>query len=180
MPQTASIRALTLSDAAQYRAFRLRALREHADAFTSGFAEESQKSIAYSEQRIADNASSRLWGAFAGPDRKDMAGMVGLSLETRRANRHKGHLVSMYVAPEFSGKGLGRTLVDTVLFEARQLGLERLVLTVTDGNQSALALYTRAGFTAFGTEPDAIRVNGRSFGKTHMSLFLDKQRSRTS
>ena len=179
MPQTASIRPLAPTDVAQYGAFRLRALREHADAFTTGFAEESRKPIAYSEQRIADNASSRLWGAFAGPDRRDMAGMVGLNLETHLANRHKGHLVSLYVAPELSGKGLGRALVDSVLVEARLLGLERLVLTVTDGNQSALALYTGAGFTAFGAEPDAIRVNGRSFGKTHMSLFLDKQRSRT-
>ncbi len=179
MHQPAFIRPLTLLDAAAYRAFRLRALREHADAFTSGFEEESRKPIAYSEQRIADSASSRLWGAFASPDSTDMAGMVGLTLETRLANRHKGHLVSMYVAPEFGGKGLGRALVDTVLVEARQLGLERLVLTVTDSNQAALALYTRAGFAAFGTEPDAIRVNGRSFGKTHMSIFLEKQRSPT-
>lgn len=176
MHPTPSIRLLVHADAPVYRAFRLRALRENADAFTSGFDEENLRPLAYSEQRIADSASSRLWGAFADDQ---MAGMVGLSLETRLANRHKGHLVSMYVAPEFSGKGLGRALVDTVLVAARQLGLERLVLTVTEGNQSALALYTRAGFTAFGTEPDAIRVRGRSFGKTHMSLFLEKQRSPT-
>lgn len=176
MPQSPAIRPLVIADAALYRAFRLRALREHADAFTSGFREESLRSIAYSEQRITDSASSRLWGAFDGAI---MAGMVGLSLETRLANRHKGHLVSMYVAPEFGGKGLGRRLADSVVAQARQLGLERLVLTVTDGNQPALALYSRLGFTAFGTEPDAIRVNGRSFGKTHMSLFLEQQASPT-
>ncbi len=179
MPPNLSIRPLVIADAATYRTFRLRALREHADAFTSGFEEENLRPLAYSAQRIEDSATSRLWGAFSDLTAGEMAGMVGLTLETRLKNRHKGHLVSMYVAPEFSGHGLGRALVDTVLAEARQLGLERLVLTVTDSNQPALALYSRAGFKAFGTEPDAIRVNGRPFGKTHMSIFLDPQRSPT-
>ena len=101
-----------------------------------------------------------------------MAGMVGLSFEARVKNRHKGLLVSMYVAPEYSGQGLGLSLVDTVVHDARTTGLELVTLTVTDSNHAAIALYQKCGFTAFGTEPDAIRVNGTSFGKTHMYLSL--------
>lgn len=159
------IRRLEISDAPVYRAFRLRGLREHPDAFTSSFEEETLRPLADTVKRLAASASEKLWGAFA---HGVMAGMVGLSRETRLKNRHKASLVSMYVAQEYSGRGLGRALVDTVLQEARTLGVELVILTVTDSNRQAVALYESAGFSSFGTEPDAIRVNGSSLGKTHM------------
>jgi ribosomal protein S18 acetylase RimI-like enzyme len=163
------IRRLEVSDAPVYQAFRLRGLREHADAFTSSFEEVSLQALAEAEKRLAATSNEKLWGAFVDGE---MAGMVGLNHETRLKNRHKGTLVGMYVAPEFTGRGIARALVDTVLQDARASGLELVVLTVTDSNRQAFALYERAGFRAFGTEPDAIRVNGISFGKTHMYLQL--------
>ncbi len=168
------IRPLEISDAPVYRAFRLRGLREHPDAFTSSFEEETLRPLADTEKRLAATTSEKLWGAF-----KDgvMAGMVGLSRETRLKNRHKAALVSMYVAEEYSGQGLGRALVDTVLQAATTWGVELVILTVTDSNRQAVALYESAGFSSFGTEPDAIRVNGASLGKTHMYRQLTHARS---
>lgn len=163
------IRRLEVSDAPVYRAFRLRGLREHADAFTSSFEEASRQPLVDSSMRLAATSNEKLWGAFVGGE---MAGMVGLNRETRLKNRHKATLVSMYVAPEYTGRGIGRTLVDTVLQDARTTGLELIILTVTDSNRQAIALYEKAGFSSFGTEPDAIRVNGISFGKMHMYLQL--------
>ena len=163
------IRRLQLTDAPLYRAFRLRGLREHPDAFTSSFEEENLRPLADTERRLAAAGSEKLWGTFVNDE---LAGMVGLSHETRAKNRHKACLVGLYVASEFTGRGLGRALLDAVLKEARACGLEGLVLTVTDSNRAACALYTRAGFTAFGIEPDAIRVEGFSFGKQHMHLQL--------
>ncbi|WP_332777939.1 GNAT family N-acetyltransferase [Polaromonas sp.] len=163
------IRRLEVSDASTFRAFRLRGLREHADAFTSSFEEVSLQALADAEKRLAATSNEKLWGAFVDGE---MAGMVGLNRETRLKNRHKATLVGMYVAPEHTGQGLGRALVDTAVQDARASGIELLILTVTDSNRQALALYERAGFTSFGTEPDAIRVDGISFGKTHMYLQL--------
>jgi ribosomal protein S18 acetylase RimI-like enzyme len=163
------IRQLEVADAAVYREFRLRGLREHADAFTSSYEEESQRSLAETEKRLSRTGDTTMWSAFVGGA---MAGVVGLTRETRLKNRHKATLVAMYVAPEFNGRGIGKALVRTVLDEARQSGLALIVLTVTAGNEQATALYERSGFLSFGTEPDAIRVNGASFGKTHMYLQL--------
>lgn len=168
------IRPLEISDAPVYRAFRLRGLREHPDAFTSSFEEETLRPLADTEKRLAATTSEKLWGAFANGV---MAGMVGLSRETRLKNRHKASLVSMYVAQEYSGQGLGRALVDTVLQAATTWGVELVILTVTDSNRQAVALYESAGFSSFGTEPDAIRVNGASLGKTHMYRQLTHARS---
>ncbi|MDB5779252.1 MAG: GCN5-related N-acetyltransferase [Polaromonas sp.] len=163
------IRRLQPADAPAYRAFRLRGLRAHPDAFTSGFEEESLRPLADTERRLA-TGTEKLWGAFA--EGGAMAGMVGLSCETRAKNRHKAALVGLYVADEFSGRGLGRALVQTAVRDAGACGIELVTLTVTEDNQAACRLYENAGFTAFGTEPDAIRVDGMSFGKQHMFLQL--------
>jgi len=163
------IRRLEVSDAPVYREFRLRGLREHPDAFTSSYEEVAMQPPTVAEKRLAAMSDEKIWGAFVDGA---MAGMVGLNRETRLKNRHKATLVGMYVAPEFSRQGIARALVATLLQDARASGLELLILTVTDSNRQALALYEKAGFTSFGTEPDAIRVNGISFGKTHMYLQL--------
>ena len=78
----------------------------------------------------------------------------------------------MYVAPEAKGRGTGRALLDTLMAQARAAGFELLVLTVTEGNTSAIRLYERAGFRSFGLEPLAIKVGGRAFSKNHMYLHL--------
>lgn len=163
------IRRLDVSDAAAYRAFRLRGLREHPEAFTSDHDTESARPLADTEKRLGPQGDTRFWAALVDGQ---LAGVAGLTRETRVQNRHKATLVAMYVAPEFSGRHIGRTLVDAVIADARSLGIELLVLTVTAGNQLATALYERAGFAAFGIEPDAIRVNGVSLGKQHMYLVL--------
>ena len=165
------IRQLEIPDAAVYRELRLRGLREHPDAFTSSFEEENLRPLAETEKRLSPASDTVMWGATVGGT---LAGVVGLTRETRLKNRHKATLVAMYVAPEFNGRGIGKALVRTVLDEARQSDVELVVLTVTAGNGQATALYERSGFLPFGTEPDAIRVKGVSFGKTHMYLQLPR------
>ncbi|MDB5928298.1 MAG: GCN5-related N-acetyltransferase [Polaromonas sp.] len=162
------IRRLNPIDAPEYRAFRLRGLREHPEAFTSSFEEASLRPLADLEKRLAA-PSEKVWGAYVDGT---LAGMVGLAHETRLKNRHKAALVGMFVAGEFAGRGLGRALVDAVLREARGCGVGLVVLTVTEGNLPAIALYERAGFASFGIEPDAIRVAGVSLGKQHMFFQL--------
>lgn len=162
------IQRLDLTHSTAYRALRLRALQDHPDAFTSSFEEEAQRPLADTTQRLSTPAEC-LWGAFDGPQ---LVGMVGLSRETRIKNQHKAHLVGMYVAPEHTGQGVGAALVAAVLQHAAATGVALLVLTVTDGNHAAQALYERAGFVSFGVEPDAIRVQGVPLGKRHMALQL--------
>src|SRR5690606_2825234 len=48
--------------------------------------------------------------------------------------------------PEAKGRGVGQTLVDGVLEQARERGLKRVVLSVADHNDRAIRLYQRLGF----------------------------------
>jgi len=165
-----SVRVLTRADAAAFRELRLRALKEHADAFTSSYEEDVQKPLAATEQRIDGGDGSTFWGAFV--DGR-LQGIVGLTREPRRKNAHKADIVAMYVAPESGRRGLARALLQAVIDHARSVaGLEQLVLTVTRSNQAAFELYRTTGFMTFGVEPRAIKVAGEYFDKEHMILFL--------
>lgn len=161
------VRMLGPADAMLYRALRLRALREHPDAFTSSYEEDRGQPVEAAAQRLAAHA---FWGAY---QHAELYGFVGLEREARPKNRHKGTVMGMYVAPEIGGQGVGRALLKALVAHARANGLESLVLTVTDGNERALRLYRSAGFRSFGIEPDAIRVAGRAHAKNHMHLDLN-------
>jgi ribosomal protein S18 acetylase RimI-like enzyme len=161
------IRRLAAPDVPAYRALRLRALREHPDAFTSSYEEDAAQPLQVLQARLASSSFAG-WGAFDG---EALQGFVGLERERREKNRHKGTVVGMYVVPEALGLGLGRALLAALIAHARETGLQSLVLTVTEGN-SAQRLYEAAGFHSFGIEPDAIRVGGRSYAKNHMHLDL--------
>jgi ribosomal protein S18 acetylase RimI-like enzyme len=100
--------------------------------------------------------------------------VAGLGRESRKKARHKATLFGMYVAPGFRGRGIGDALLRHVVAVARRdRELTQIVLTVTDTNARATALYRRAGFASFGVEPRAIRVDGVCYGKNHMILLLD-------
>jgi ribosomal protein S18 acetylase RimI-like enzyme len=161
------IRRLTLADALAYRALRLRSFRDHPEAFTTSYEELEQQSFADTEKRFT-SPHLKFWGAF---DHGVLLGYVGLEPELRTKCRHKATLIGMYVAPEQSGHGIGRALVEALLADARASGLELVVLTVTEGNR-ATRLYEQCGFRSFGVEPRAIKVGDRAYGKNHMYLDL--------
>jgi ribosomal protein S18 acetylase RimI-like enzyme len=82
-------------------------------------------------------------------------------------------VVGLFVAPEASGRGLGRALTNELLRCARaRPELLQLDLTVTEGNAAAQALYASLGFTVYGVLPSAIRVEGRDYAKVQMVCRL--------
>jgi ribosomal protein S18 acetylase RimI-like enzyme len=164
-----NIRRLKPADALLYRALRLRALREHPDAFTSSYEDDAMQPLEATAARLQAHA---FWGAY---EAAELYGFVGLEREPRAKNHHKATVVGMYVAPAITGQGVGRALLQALLAHARSQGVESLVLTVTEGNAQACRLYEGLGFRSFGVEPDAIRLAGRSLAKIHM--HLDPSRS---
>ena len=75
----------------------------------------------------------------------------------------------MYVHPDHRGSGVGRRLIEAALAKLDAIdGLTAIGLSVTVGNQSALALYESAGFKVWGREPLALRVEGQDYEELHM------------
>lgn len=50
--------------------------------------------------------------------------------------------------------------------------LRQVLLTVSEGNEAALRLYTSCGFEVWGREPAAVLVDGQPVAKLHMIHHL--------
>jgi len=167
------VRRLHADDAARYRVLRQRALAEHPEAFSSSVEDEARVAPDLLARRLAPRPEAphdAVFGAFEGDA---LVGLAGLSVDPRAKVRHRGRVFGMYVAREHAGHGVGAQLLAALIGHAtRAAELDSLVLTVTAGNDPARRLYETAGFTAFGIEPGAVRIEGRAFDKIHMIRWL--------
>ena len=59
---------------------------------------------------------------------------------------------SIYIAPEFHRRGIGRLLLTRLIAEAEQRGFRQMIAVIGDSAQTAsIALHAAAGFTMVGT-----------------------------
>lgn len=147
---------MTADDWREWRSLRLRALAEAPDAFGSTLAEWS--GAGDTEQRWRDRLDAVPVNLLADDD----GGPVGMASVTAVTGR-EAELISMWVAPSARGTGVGIALVVRAMEQAAALGAERLALDVAEGNDRAIGLYRRAGFTDAGwaTAPESERPERR-------------------
>ncbi len=72
----------------------------------------------------------------------------------KRAAYHRTAEVSLYVAPEAQGQGLGRPLLDKLVADCPRLGITTLVALIFGHNQPSLRFFSRAGFEKWGHLPE--------------------------
>ncbi|MFE5320226.1 GNAT family N-acetyltransferase [Paenibacillus sp. NPDC056579] len=165
------IRVLGSADAEVYREVRLRALKEHSEAFLADYETELQKPIEVFRQNLAPAEGKFTLGCFS--DSKQLVGIVTLVRETKPKIEHKANIYAMYVAPEARGQQVGRSLLNELLQRAKSFdGLELIKLTVVSNNGAAKRLYASLGFTVYGTEARAVKVNGTYLDEDMMILTL--------
>jgi ribosomal protein S18 acetylase RimI-like enzyme len=157
------IRPLAESDLGAYASLRRRALTEEPLAF--GASPETDVVI-----EIGKAPDWMLFGAFV---EGSLAGAAGLMRMRHAKMRHKMYLWGMYVAPEFRRRGLAALLLEAAVQHARSMdGIDWIQLAVSEAAPAAKRLYQRAGFTTWGSEPDALRFGGESAAEEHMGLWL--------
>jgi L-amino acid N-acyltransferase YncA len=76
-----------------------------------------------------------------------MVGCTAIFVDELSWSRHVGEL-RVLVAPDWRGRGLGRTLIQECFAQALELGLAKLVAQMTVDQRSAIALFEELGFRA--------------------------------
>ncbi|WP_066174359.1 GNAT family N-acetyltransferase [Bacillus marinisedimentorum] len=169
-----NIRLLDESDAKIYKAVRLRALKNDQESFGSTYEQEVNRPLKKFAERIQRTKSQFTLGCF--DSNHSLIGIANFAREDRLKTVHKGTIYGMYIEPEFRRRGLGRTLLISLIERATSEcdGLEQIHLTVVSTNSSAIRLYTSLGFKVYGVEPNALKTDGKYFDEDLMILRLKK------
>ena len=98
-------------------------------------------------------------------------GIGNLYLPPYRRAAHQCSL-SLLVAPEHRGVGVGGTLLSGLIKIAKEaFHMEQLTLEVYEGNP-AMSLYHRFGFIEYGFQSRALKIDERCIGKHLMLKWL--------
>ncbi|MFQ6047981.1 MAG: GNAT family N-acetyltransferase [Phycisphaerae bacterium] len=90
---------------------------------------------------------------------------VGVLLLNQVVHRPAAEIVYMGLVPGARGRGLGGALVGRAIEQARQAGLERVILAADEANVPARRLYGRFGFVQAGTRDAWVRILRRADGR---------------
>lgn len=168
-----SIRAITEDDLPQWWEVRLRALREHPEAFGADYATSRERGYAYLIERNFGNdlPVNAIFSAF--DPEGSILSTVGVFGNTGK-RAHIAAIWGVYTASEARGQGLASQLIDTAISHCRSFPeIHQIHISVNADNTSALHIYESAGFTAWGREPRAIALPDRYDDEIHLALMLD-------
>lgn len=163
-----AVRVLGPDDAGVFLALRRQALLDAPLAFQASPEDDRASSVEAVREQLAGEIV--VVGAF---EAATLVGSIGLHRDRHRKSAHKVHVWGTYVQPAHRRRGIGALLLDVALAHARTLpDASWAYLAVSEAVPAARALYERAGFHVWGTEPAALRYEGRAYVEHHMALQL--------
>ena len=105
---------------------------------------------------------------------EDKKGLIGYLLArggNARRNKHNLY-IALAVKKEYTGKGIGTSLMDQLEKWARERAIKRIELGLMAKNIPALILYKKRGFTLEGVKKSMFYVNGEYIDEYIMAKIL--------
>lgn len=150
-------RQLTIKDLDEYKRVRLELLKNNDESFGSCYYEESAFDLHMWVNRL-EKTTVISYGAF---DNDKLVGIVVGVMSPRRKMKHAATINSVYVTPDYRGKGIARKLMVDLIELLEERDIEILKLSVVTTNTGAYNLYKSLGFETYGTEAGSIKTNGK-------------------
>jgi ribosomal protein S18 acetylase RimI-like enzyme len=159
--QVLEVQSIGRSDWLRLQDIRLEALRVSPDNFLSTY--EVEKT--YGEERWLAEFSRGDW--YIGVLNGSPVGVLGITIEPATNDRYLEYL---WTAREARRSGVAQRMLTTVVDRLRESGIPTLFLYVLDGNEAAVALYRRFGFTDNGQPQPLEQRPGRSEQRMKLDL----------
>lgn len=98
------------------------------------------------EGRWASSLDKQGWGTLVCIDHGKIVGTSSFCKSRLEQFQGWGEIVSIYLLPDYIGKGHGKSLMDAVLSELKKQGYEKVFLWVLEENTRARDFYEKYGF----------------------------------
>ena len=168
-----TIRELNDNDALDFQNLRLRALKEHPDAFGSTYERESEYSLEFVAERLRLTAESPNNFTLGAHRQEALIGVVGFRRIAGEKQQHRSYIWGMYVRSEEQGQGIGKALMAKAVELAKSIsGLKQVEFAVVTRNKQARNLYASLVFVSCGIDPRALFVDGEYLDEDRMVLLL--------
>jgi RimJ/RimL family protein N-acetyltransferase len=157
----------------EYKSLRLEAVQQDPSAFGSNYVEEIIQTDDFWEKRVTTafnrDGFTMLCAEFDGK----LVGMMGSGWSQRVNTKHIATIYSVYVTKSMRGNGVGSLLLEALLKDLATLPLiEKVNLTVTIDQESAIALYEKFGFKQVGIAKKELKIDGQYYDIAYMEKFL--------
>ena len=119
------------------------------------------------EQKTLDNRKqwleqhSQKYPVVVAALNEKVIGWASLSKWSERAAYDDTAEISVYIHPDFRGKGIGRQLMQQVLHDGKKGGLHTVLSRITQDNEISIHLHKEMGFKIVGT----LKQVGKKFGQ---------------
>jgi len=157
------IKLLVPDEWLRLRDIRLSALRESPDAFLSTYEQEQD----YSERQWRAEFARGDWNVGLIEGRP--VSLLGVTRESSTPEQ-ECYLEYLWVSPECRRSGVARTMLTAIIERLRTSGMTTVFLWVLDGNEVAVHLYKRVGFTRMNHRQPLPADPGRSEERMRLDL----------
>lgn len=82
--------------------------------------------------------------------------------------------ISIYIAPNYQGMGIGRKLLDKAIRDSSKLGIKTLIGFIFAHNQPSLKLFEKLGFQRWGYLPRVADMENQELDLIIVGLRVDK------
>ena len=162
------VRRLGAEDAQAFSVLRREVTQENPVPMGLSFEEELTRPLDGFRAQLSAPPPSAVFGGFV---HGELAATAAVSRVGQfPSSHHKMIMWGVFTSPRHRRKGISGPVVKIALRHAFDSGANRVNLQVYVPNNPAIALYQKIGFTEFGTEPEAVCLDGRYYDGVHMSL----------
>jgi phosphinothricin acetyltransferase len=81
--------------------------------------------------------------------------------------------LTCFIAPGYTGNGVGRALLDRLVADAKNMSIETILASISSANQASINFHSRYGFSKCGEFKAIGKKNGTTFDEVWMQLFIE-------